>query len=406
MDDNPKIAIDVGSSSVKVLVGIAEPERTMILGCGQAFHDGARRGVISSLEQVVGALNTAIEEAEAMSGHPVERAFTALGGTVVWGMSATAGTTIYHRDQKVSSEDIEKVLKRCTEIELPPDIRPMDVVPCRYSLDGQRGLINPLGMIGQNLDAQAFVLFTKTQHADILTHAINQASVEVLAMTHEALAASEAVLSADERELGCLFIDIGHESSEWMVWHENILLTTGTIPIAGRRFTSDLATVLKTTTEGAERIKRITSANIEEEGLEHLGIDVPEMSGEGVKVVSGLEAAHVIYERAQELFTEIARELCRLELEKYLGAGIILTGGCAKLTGLDLVAERVFAQETRIAGPRDLAGETEPVLSPEWAVCCGLLRWASRQEQLRMNGVGKTTGFFNRLRSFIDGTFD
>ncbi len=406
MDETAKIAIDIGSSSVKVVVGVPEGEDLLILGCGQAFHEGARRGVISSLEQVVGALNTAIEEAEAMSGRPVERAYTALGGDVVWGMPTTARTEILNREGRVDGADLGRVLKRCTEVEVPSDIRPMDVVPCRYALDGESGLVNPLGMIGRELEARAFVLYASSRHAEMLTHTINQASVEVLAMTHEALAASEAVLSMDEKELGCLLIDIGHESAEWMVWHERTLLGAGTIAIGGRRFTADLAAVLKTTSEGGDHIKRVVSANLEDEGLQYQGVEIPDISGDGVKVIQGFEAAQVLFERGQQLFTEIAREICRLDLEKHLGAGVVLTGGSAEISGLELIAERVFAQETRVAGPRGFSGETEPVSSPQWSVSCGLLRWASRPEQFLFNQAPKKTGFMNRIRNLLDGAFD
>jgi len=406
MDETAKIAIDIGSSSVKVVVGLPEGEDIVILGCGQAFHEGARRGVISSLEQVVDALNKAIEEAETMSGRPVERAYSALGGSFVWGMPTVARTEVLNREGRVDAADVGRVLKRCTEVKIPPDIRPMDVVPCRYSLDGQAGLVNPLGMIGRDLEANAFVLYTNTKHADITTHAINQASVEVLAMTHEGLASSVAVLSQDEQELGCLVIDIGHESSEWMVWHERTLLAAGTTPIGGRHFSSDLAKVLKTTSEGANRIKRSVSVNLEEESLAYQGVQVPDISGDESKIVSGLEAAPVLFERAQELFREIAGEICRLDLERFFGAGVVLTGGCAELSGLSSVAERVFAQETRAAGPRGFCGETEPISSPEWSVSCGLLRWASRPEQFLLNGAPKKTGLMHRIKNLLDGAFD
>ncbi len=406
MDEYPRIAIDLGSFSVKVVVGQPEGENIRILGCGQAFHDGARLGKISSLEEVCGALNTAIEEAEAMSGRPVERVYTALGGELVNGMPTTAGIQVMSRDQKVTHDDVDRVLKRCTEVEVPRHIRPMDVVPCRYSLDGQPGLVDPVGMIGCELEAHAFVIYTNIQHADSIIHAINHASVEVLGLTHEALAASEAVLSRDERELGCLLIDIGHESSEWMLWYENILRATGSILIGGRRFSSDLATVLKTTTSGADRLKKIVSANPEEEGLEFQAFEVPEISGGGDKIVEGIRVSQILSQRAQELFREIADEICRLDLERYLGAGVVLTGGGSRMKGLEVVAERVFAQDTRGAGPRGFIGETEPVSSPEWSVGCGLIRWACRPDGHLFDEGREQHDFIDVFKDFLKKVFD
>jgi len=406
MDDYPRVAIDIGSSAVRVLVGTSEPDRLILSGCGEARHDGARKGTISSLEQIVGALNLAIEEAEAMSSVPIEHVYTALGGGTVYGMPATAQVRILNREEKVLQSDISAVLSRCTEMELPSGIRPLGVVPGQYILDGRPGLTNPLGMIGRDLEARAFVFHTDTGHADLMAHAINQASVAVFAMTHEALAASHGVLTADEKDLGCLLIDIGHATSEWMVWRENMVMATGTHPVGGRHFSTDLATILKTTAEGAEKIKRIVPATPNTEGLKQLGIDVPEIGTGGMKLIDGFSASQILFERANELMTEIATEICRLDLEKNLGGGIILTGGGALLGGLPLVAERVFAQQTRIGEPMDIAGESEPVSSPSWAVACGLLRWAALHEEDQSRRAQKKTGLKDRLKRVFNGVFD
>jgi len=406
MDEMVRAAVDIGSASVKVVVGRVEVDRLVVLGCGEAFHDGAREGVITSFSEIIEALNTAIEEAEVMSSTIVERVYAGLGGQIVSGMHATARIPIGGRDFKVRKTDVACALRRCTEIDLPNGIRPMDVVPGRFSLDGHSGLVNPVGMIGKELEAHAFVVLTETRHADLLAHAINQASAAVLAVTHEALAASDASLTPDEKDLGCLLIDIGHASSEWIVWRQNMIMATGSIPIGGWHFTADLVAVLKTTTEGAEKIKRVVPAIPDSEGIEFLGVEVPEIGTSGDKIVSGLEAAEVLFERAGELMTEIAAQICHLELESCLGGGIVLVGGGAKLDGLPVVAERVFAQQTRIGIPRNISGESEPVASPRWAVGCGLLRCANRQMELQGLHSARKTGLKDRFKRFFNEVFD
>jgi cell division protein FtsA len=404
--DRPYVGVDVGSASVKVVVGVLEPHRLVIKGCGEARHDGARKGIIAALEEVSGAVRTAAEEAEAMASVPVEVASVAVGGPPVRGTPAMASTPVTGRNHTVSREDVTLALARCAEIGIPAEYRVLDIIPCGFALDGQPGLENPEGMTGRRLDATAYVLFTTNAHADTVEQAVNQAAIKVGELWYEPLAAAEAVLSRDEREFGCLLLDIGHATSEWILWRDATVVSGGVFPVGGRHFTADLATVVQTTTRGAETIKRQVGVSLTRSDLDLVGVEVPTLAGNGNQIVEGRMAAQVLYERAQELFVGVARELAEMELDRVPRAGVVLTGGGARLDGMEEVAEAIFGHHVRTGLPRDLAGEVEPVLSPEWAVAVGLVRLAHRRRLRQSNGRPLGGGLIGRLRWALSEIFD
>ncbi len=405
-DDRSFVGIDVGSASVKVLVAVPEPHRLVVKGCGEARHDGARKGIVAALEEVAGAVRTAAEEAEAMASVPVELASVALGGTPVRGTPSTASTPVTGRNHTVSREDVTLSLSRCAEIGIPSDYRVLDIIPCGFALDGQPGLENPEGMVGRRLDATAYVLFTTNAHADTVEQAVNQAAIKVTDVWYEPLAAGESVLSRDEREFGCLLLDIGYATSEWLLWKDGTVVSGGVFPVGGRHFTADLATVIQTTTEGGEKIKRQVGVSLGKSDLELLAVEVPTLGGNGNRIIEGKVAAHVLNERAQQLFVGVLRDLEREELDRVPRAGVVLTGGGARLDGMEEVAEAIFGHHVRVGSPRDLAGEVEPVAGPEWAVATGLVRLAHRRQMQSANGKHMGGGLIGRLRCALSEIFD
>ena len=255
-EHHPVIGIDLGSSKVSVVVGEMEDERLVVRGCGQAAHDGARKGVIASLEEVSQAVRVAAEEAEAMASIPVEVALVGIGGLPIQGVPSTASVPVTGRDHTVTSEDLQRALAACAQVAIPEDYRVLDIISCGFALDGQSGMDYPVGMPGNRLDASAYVLYANRTHAETVEQAVNHAAVALGRLVFEPLAASEAVLTQDEKELGCLLLDMGYATTDWVLFAEGVVALSGAVPIGGRHFTADLAAMLKTTTAAAERSKR------------------------------------------------------------------------------------------------------------------------------------------------------
>jgi cell division protein FtsA len=380
-ESRPLVGVDVGSSTVSVIVAVAEGDELMIKGCGQARHDGARKGIIANLEEVSEAVHQAAEEAEAMAAVPVEQAVVGIGGAPVLGVPATASVPVTGRDQTVTAEDQERALNACGQVSVPEDYRVLDIIPCGFALDGHAGMNHPLGMPGRRLDASAFVLYTHKTHADTVEQAVNRAAVAVEEMIYEPLAAAEAVLTPDEKELGCLLLDIGYGSTEWLLYSEGVVMACGATNVAGRLFTSDLAVLLNTTTAAGERVKRKVGATMDREGLETEAVEVPALGGGGNQVHRAQFAAEVLYERGRDLFIRVHKELVAGGLDRIPAAGLVLTGGGSSLGGIQELAEEILGHRVRIGTPQALTGIIEPVSGPEWAVACGLVRMQHRRSE-------------------------
>ena len=373
-DQRPLIGIDLGSSAVSVVVGEMEDDQLVVRGCGHARHDGARKGVIANLEEVSGAVRVATEEAEAMASIPVEAAQVGIGGIPIQGVPSTASVPVTGREHTVTLDDLQRALAACAQVSIPDDYRVLDIISGGYALDGQPGMDHPVGMPGTRLDASAYVLYANRTHAETVEQAVNHAAVAVRQMIYEPIAAAEAVLTTDERELGCLLLDLGYATTEWVLFSEGVVASSGAVPVGGRHFTADLAAMLKTTTAAAERIKRRVGASLERDGLENEAFEVPTLGGDGNQVHSAAFAAEVLHERARDLFIGVHKVLVSQGLDRVPRAGVVLTGGASQLEGLEEVAETIFGHRVRPGTPRGLAGLVEPVSGPDWAVACGLIR--------------------------------
>ncbi len=403
---HPLVGIDLGSSVVSVVVGEMEDERLVVRGCGQARHDGARKGVIANLEEVSEAVRVAAEEAEAMASMPVEVAQVGIGGTPIQGVPSTASVPVTGRDRTVTSDDLQRSLAACAQVSIPDDYRVLDIISCGFALDGQPGMDHPVGMPGTRLDASAYVLYANRTHAETVEQAINHAAVAIRQLTYEPVAAAEAVLTVDEKDLGCLLLDIGYATTEWVLFAEGVVASSGAVPVGGRHFTADLAAMLKTTTAAAERVKQRVGAALEREGLEHEAFEVPTLGGEGNQVHSAAFAAEVLHERARDLFIGVHKVLVRQGLDRVPLAGVVLNGGASRLEGLEEVADTIFGHRVRLGPPRGLAGLVEPVSGPEWAVACGLIRLRHSRQNHVLASRASRSNLIGWLRNALGEFFE
>jgi cell division protein FtsA len=362
--------------------------------------------VIAKLDEVSEAIRVAAEEAEAMASMPVESCIVGLGGAAIQGNPSTASVPVTGKGDTVCSDDVRRALRACSQVSIPPDYRVLDIIPCGFGIDGHDGMEHPVGMPGRRLDAAAYVLYTNRIHAETVEQAVNRAAVAVEHMFFEPLSAAESVLADDERELGCLLLDIGFASTEWVLFAEKAVLATGAVPVGGRHFTSDLAAMLKTTTAAAERTKRTIGCELNREGLDLQAVEVPTLGGDGNQVHSASFVAEILVERARDLFIGVHSDLAANGLDRTARAGIVLTGGGARLEGLEDEAEAIFGQRVRAGTPRHLAGLTEPVSGPDWAVACGLIRLYQRRQGQELTTTQHRGGLLSWLRNAFGDFFE
>lgn len=276
------------------------------------------------------------------------------------------------RNREISREDIGRALDAARSCPIPSDYEILTVLQRQFVVDGQDGVADPLGMVGSRLEADVHVVTVPVATTQNLLKCVNGAGVSVTEMVLEPLAASEAVLTPDEKDHGVVLADIGGGTTEIAVWRQGALAHTAVVPIGGDLFTSDLAVLLKTPVPDAERLKKFGAAVAGLVTAEEM-LDVPRTGGQGVHPVSRAYVAEILEARARELFEVLWREATADISARELRAGLVLTGGGSVLDGMADEAEQVLGVPVRVGAPRGLTGLTDIVNGPEWACAAGLL---------------------------------
>lgn len=395
--DRYLVGLDLGSSKVCALVCEAAADgRLHLRGLGQAASKGFRKGALTNLEAASGAIRQALELAESAVGVAIESAVIGVSGAHIKGINSRGGITLGYRPQEVALEHVRRAIEAARAISLPEDREVLHVLPQDFLLDQQTGIRNPVGMLGMKLEANVHVVTGTVAATQNLVSTVNSAGVLVLDTVFEPLAAAEACLTADERDLGVLLVDIGGGTTEWMVYAQGASRETGVILVGGEHFTNDIAIGLRIPLWEAERLKRSSGCA----GLRWLRqdalVEVASNNERPARVVSRRALCEILEARAYELFFLIREELVRSGYDRQLGAGVVLTGGGAQLEALPELATQVLQLPARVGKPNGVLGEPHMLKSPAYATAVGLVLHGNRIRQLRQQ---KNTGLLARLRN-------
>lgn len=372
-NDRYIVAVDVGSTKVGVLVGERSAGGVDVIGKGTAPAKGTRKGNIVDAEKVVESIRKATEEAEIMAGVEIAEAFVGVSGAHVKGFNSRGAVAIASRDRHVTRDDVARAVDAARSISIPPDREILHVIPRQFVVDDQDGVADPVGMVANRLQVDVHVVTGAVTPTQTLVTCVNKSGVMVQSLILEVLAGARAALSKDEKELGCLFLDIGGGTSEYALFRRGSVAHTGVLAIGGEHFTSDLSIVLKTPMEDAERIKKKHGCVLESAVDDTETIEVPAFGGRAPRLSSSRILCDILRPRAEELFTLIRDDLRASGFEKDFGAGVVLAGGGAELDGVADVAEKVFDVAVRKAAPSGVGGLVDVVASPEWTTATGLL---------------------------------
>ncbi|MGB7847144.1 MAG: cell division protein FtsA, partial [Candidatus Acidiferrum sp.] len=304
------------------------------------------------------------------------------------------------RPRDIEREDVRRTIDTARNISLPEDREVLHVLPHEFLVDAQDGIRDPIGMVGQRLEANVHVVTASSSATQNLVTAANKAGILVSDTVLEPLASAEACLAQDERELGCCLLDIGGGTTELIVYGGGVVRHTGTVAIGGDHFTNDLAVGLRTPIPEAERIKRrhgCAGAGLNQgEG----SIEIASVGARPPRTVFAHLLTEIIEPRAQELLALVADELRRAGMDRQIPAGLILAGGGARLNGLQELAEHTFLMPVRIAEPRGILDLPEEVAQPEYATVVGLVLNAAKA---RRAGPAKNGSLVSKLRAMFAG---
>ena len=406
--DNPLIVgLDIGTTKIAALVGeVDEDGAVEVTGIGSHPSRGLKRGVVVNIEATVNSIQRAIEEAELMAGCEIRSAYTGISGSHIKSLNSHGIVAIH--DREVSQADIDRVIDAAKAVAIPADQKIIHILPQEFIIDNQEGIREPIGMSGVRLEAKVHIVSGGVSAAQNIVKCVERCGLKVSDIILQQLASSYAVLSEDEKELGICMVDIGGGTTDISVFTDGAIRHTAVIPIAGDQVTNDIAVALRTPTKHAEKIKIEHGCALSDLTDNAEIIEVPGVAHRQAKELSAKALAEVIEARYEELFTLVAAELRRSGFEDLVAAGIVLTGGAAKIKGgLDL-AEQVFQMPVRLGAPQNVSGMTEVLNNAVYATGVGLLLsgyQAQKEERPEFKLRTGVKSLWTRMKNWFQGNF-
>lgn len=366
------VGLDIGTSKVRCVVGSFDPNGSsmpQIIGHGEYANQGMRRGAVVHVDEVADAVVHAVTEAERISGMPIKQATVNVNGSHVTGINSQGVIAISTANREITPEDRARVEEAATIVNLPANREIIQFFAKNYSLDGQKNIKDPVGMHGVRLEVDAHMVTASTPNLRNLDMALEKAEVMPAHHTISGLAAAEAVMTRQQKEAGTLLLDIGAGTTNLIVFEDGEVQHIGVLPIGGQHITNDLAIGLKTDLDVAEAVK-IQHANITE-GVKKSKVAV-KISGK--EYVFDFETINMIVEaRVDELLDYVEKELVKIKRARKLPGGLVLTGGTAKLPGLDEFAKEKLQLPARLGKLENIGGLADTVEDQTYTTVVGLM---------------------------------
>ena len=410
MMSNMIVALDIGTSKVVCLVGEVGLDGTIdIVGIGSHESRGLKRGVVVNIESTVHSIQRAVEEAELMAGCKIHSVTVGIAGSHINSMNSHGIVAV--RDGEVMEHDLERVIDAARAVAIPADQKILHILPQEYVIDNQEGIREPLGMSGVRLEAKVHLVTGAVNAVQNIEKCVQRCGLEVDNSVLEQLASSYSVLTEDEKELGVCMVDMGGGTTDIAIFTGGAIRHTAVIPIAGDQVTNDIAMALRTPTPHAEDIKIKYACALAQLASAEDTIKVPSVGDRPARDLSRQALAEVVEPRYDELFTLIQAELRRSGFEDLAAAGIVLTGGTAKMEGAVELAEEIFHMPVRLAMPKGVRGMEDILASPIYATGIGLLQYAKQDNQHLGEAVPVTEepverpNVLNRMKSWFQGNF-
>ncbi len=394
------VGLDIGSSKISMVVGKPDADNTLnVIGVGTTHITGLRRGVVQEIEETVSGVSEAVEIAERTCGAQIESAVININGSHIVCKNSTGAVATGRADQEVTLNDVFRAEDAAKAIQMPPNRVIINDIPRFFTIDNSERIKDPVGMTGVRLEVESHILMVSDQVWRNLQKCVTQAGINIEDTIVSPLASAKAVLTKKEKELGVAVIDIGAETTGLTVFEEDSILYTKVFPVGASQVTNDIAIGLRTSVDVAEKIKikyghAYHSEVSDKEKIDLSAIDIRE---EGV--VTKKHVAEISEARMEEIFKLVREELRRIKRDTLLPAGIVLTGGGAKLPGIDLLAKECFSLPAVIGKPHSLSGLTDKVYDPIYANAVGLMLYSF--EEMHKSPVTKRSNFLQGILNFF-----
>jgi cell division protein FtsA len=369
------VGLEVGTSKVCAVVGeVLDDGNIMVVGVGQANSEGVRKGEIVNIEATVECLHAAVADAEESAGVEIHNVYASVSGGHIRSFNNRGTVAVTNDEREISEEEVRNVLLNAKAVNIPMDHVVIHAIRQHFFVDGHDGIQNPVGMIGAKLEADVHVIYGVRTRLQNTIKCIKHVPLDVANIAVSGFASALAVLTSEHQHLGAVVIDMGGGTTDYIVYSEGTIQHSGVLAVGGDHITNDVAIGLRIPMNRAETLK-----------VEHGSLAVPledEMLtlkrevGLPDRQVSKQQLCRIMNLRIEETLTLIKKELEKHKLLDYLGAGVFITGGCARLQGLQPLAAQIFGLPVHIGHSLTVGGPTSAIESPEYSTAIGLVRYA------------------------------
>ncbi|HEX7728186.1 MAG TPA: cell division protein FtsA [Terracidiphilus sp.] len=397
--DNLIAVLDLGSAFTRVLAADMNEGALRYRGHAILESAGMRKGLVADLNPAARVVKAAIERTEHIGRINIDSCVVGIGGPHVRGLNTNGGLDLGSRMREITSDDVRNAIDRARAVERPPDREILHLLPRQFILDDQPGIFDPVGMVGARLEVDLHIATCSGSALQNVVTCSNRAGVEVNEAVLESIAAAEATLSGDERDLGICLLNIGAHSSDLVVFFESAVAYTASVPIGGSHFTNDLAVGLQMPVADAEVLKHHYGNAVVTAVPQEAEIEIANPQPQTLRLRT---IAEILEPRARELLYFVKESLRQGGVVEALGAGCVLTGGGAMLPGMLDVVESQLRVPARIGMPVRLSNMPGELNSPAWATAIGMLLYAHRS---RISRAAEKNNLRTKLRTMFASSY-
>lgn len=369
------VGIDVGTTKICTICAQSENGSTQILGTGWAPSRGLKKGVVVNLSETIDSVKVSLEEAEKQSQTSIESAYVSIGGAYIRGINIEGDTEVRSKNGEITDEDISRAVTAATSADMSDDYQIIHILTREFNVDGQAGIVNPLGMNGKHLSVALHLVLNASAVVQNIVNAINKAGVLVNGVVMQQLASAEAVLSADEKELGTVLVDIGGGTTDLAFYSQGSIWHSEVIPAGGDLITKDIAIGIKAPLEEAEQLKRTVGSIFPESVPAEEVIEVSEVGSGLRRTTSRRHLCQIIQARCDEILKAVAEAIQQVGVQKELIMGVVITGGGSLLDGIIDRAEQILGMPVRVGYPINVVSQEHAAFHPAYSTSLGLLKY-------------------------------
>ncbi len=378
------VGLDLGTTKVAVVIAeVDEHNQPRITGVGLAPSQGMRRGTVVNLEKTVNSIKKAVDEAQNMIGTKIDSCYVGIAGGHISSMNNRAMVTVEKPGGEITKKDVARVIEQAQSVSISLDREIIHVIPIEFKVDGDAGIKDPVGMFGRRLEVEVHIVTGAVTSAQNIFRAVERAGLKVKDLVLQPLASSYAVLEPDEKDLGVLLIDIGGGTTDIAIFKDGSIRHTQVIGLGGENITNDIALGLRTPPKEAEEIKKkygcAMTKLLEEDDTE---IEIKGVGGRKPRKIPRKMLASIIEPRVEEILSIAYREVKKVWDPELLAAGVVLTGGTARLPGIEQLAEEIFDLPVKVGKPGAISGLTDIVEDPIFSTAVGLAKYGIEKQNL------------------------